>query len=514
MRRGWALLLPALLGAQTLKIATYNVENLFDLRKDGTEYTEYIPNTGYGWNKQTFRAKIRNIAQVICDLKPDIIGLQEIESDRALKALQNGVKACGHPMPYRLIADTKPTPVKTALLSRFPVLKRREIDPDGTLKTRNILEATLNVKGRPLTVFVNHWKSRSGPESRRIVSAKALMRRLRALAKKTDYIVLGDFNSDWQEWRTLPDSVRLNDTDGLTGINHILQTVVDNQPVTKRAIHPPEHYDLWFDLPPQRRWSHNFYGHKTALDHILLSASLFDKQGINYKDKSFKVFKPRYLFTPKEAIFRWQRAKHRRGKHLGKGYSDHLPIYALFTTAPYRPKQKESHAPLTAPKPTSLQTLRIADLYTQPVGWVNITIPKAVVIYKKGRVAIIKEPKGRGILVYKDIKRLKKGHAYTLQIRKLYDYKGLREITRLRVEKDLGPTAMTPLLTQSDTLRPNEVLASISGIYRRGYLYYGKGKKIKLYVKDKRKRPRNGTHVTLKNVRVSTYRHRLELVLE
>ena len=37
--------------AGTFKIASYNVENLFDLTKDGTEYTEYIPNTGYGWTK-------------------------------------------------------------------------------------------------------------------------------------------------------------------------------------------------------------------------------------------------------------------------------------------------------------------------------------------------------------------------------------------------------------------------------------------------------------------------------
>ena len=180
----------------SIRVASYNVENLFDLHKEGTEYTEYIPYTGYGWNDKAFAVKVANIARVICDMKPDIIGLQEIESDRALAALQKGVRRCGWPMPYRAVADRKPTVVKTALLSRHPIVRKSEIDPDGSLKTRDILEVTVKTPKGPLTLFVNHWKSRSGPESRRLVSAVALMKRLKALPRGTDYVVLGDFNSD------------------------------------------------------------------------------------------------------------------------------------------------------------------------------------------------------------------------------------------------------------------------------------------------------------------------------
>jgi hypothetical protein len=32
-------------GDNVITIATYNVENLFDLKKSGFEYEEYIPNT-------------------------------------------------------------------------------------------------------------------------------------------------------------------------------------------------------------------------------------------------------------------------------------------------------------------------------------------------------------------------------------------------------------------------------------------------------------------------------------
>jgi endonuclease/exonuclease/phosphatase family metal-dependent hydrolase len=515
-----SLLVPLWLAAATFKVASYNVENLFDLHKAGTEYTEFIPFTGYGWNEKAFRTKVANISKVLCDLKPDIVGLQEVESDRALAALQKGVAACGWPMPHRAIADTKPTPVKTALLSRFPIVQKIEIDPDGTLKTRNILEVTVKAEGRPLKLFVNHWKSRSGPESRRLVSAKALMRRLEKLPEGTDYALLGDFNSNWDEWRTLPKERRLDDTGGITGINHILRTVRNGRPVDKRRIRWPEHYDLWLELPPQRRWSHNFYGDKKALDHILLPASMFDGRGIDYVDKSFRVFKPHYLFTRKGAIYRWQRAKHGHGKHLDAGYSDHLPIYALFTTRGFRPKTA-SAKPDTSPSVASSARKRahIADLYTHPLGWVNLYIPEAVVVYRKRRLAILKEPGGRAILVYGDVKKLRKGRAYEVAVRKLDDYKGLREVTRLEVLKELGrrDTGALELSGDADLGEPeavNEVVGEISGLYKRGYLHYGPGKKIRLYVKKPKKRPKNGSRVTLHDVRVSLYKGRPELVLE
>ncbi|WP_300368006.1 endonuclease/exonuclease/phosphatase family protein [Hydrogenimonas sp.] len=523
MKTFWSLLFllfPLLLAARDIRVASYNVENLFDLKKSGSEYTEYIPFTGYGWNEKAFAIKVGNISRVICDLKPDVIGLQEVESDGALAALQKGVAACGWPMPHRAIADDKPTVVKTALLSRFPIVDKKEIDPDGSLSTRNILEAVIDVKGSRLRIFVNHWKSRNGPESRRLVSAKALMSRVTALPKGDDYILLGDFNSDWNEWRTLPQTPRLNDTRGITGINHILKTVRDGKPVSKRDIVRPYHYDLWLELPPQRRWSHNFYGDKHALDHMLLPASMFDAKGLNYKDRTFRKFTPHYLFTKKGALFRWQVAKKRHGKHLNAGYSDHLPIYASVTTEPYAAAEKAKQSgDEKSGKKIPAQTIHITDLYTMPLGWMHGIVPEAVVVYKRGKVAVLKEPGGRAILVYRDTGYLNVGRKYRVAIRKLYDYKGLREATKIEVLEDLGNAAVEPLLLKeyddlSDPRYVNEVVHTVSGIYRRGYLYYGDGRKIKLFYRKKRMRPKNGTKVTLKNVRVGIYRNRPELIVD
>ncbi len=74
-----------LLNAQNLKIASYNVENFFDLNYDKTEYNEYIPNNKSAWNQRNFNIKLENIVKIIEDLDADIIALQEIEHENLTK---------------------------------------------------------------------------------------------------------------------------------------------------------------------------------------------------------------------------------------------------------------------------------------------------------------------------------------------------------------------------------------------------------------------------------------------
>ena len=62
------LFLPIILFSQNIKIASYNVENFFDLNNDKTEYIEYIPNNKHLWNQGAFDAKLKNILKVINDL--------------------------------------------------------------------------------------------------------------------------------------------------------------------------------------------------------------------------------------------------------------------------------------------------------------------------------------------------------------------------------------------------------------------------------------------------------------
>ncbi len=317
---------------ETVRIATYNVENLFDLERSGNEYAEYIPNTPWQWNEKNYRKKLRSIARVIAEMKPDLIGLEEIESDKALRDLQIEIKRAGLYLPYRAIADAKPSVVKNALLSRLPIKVKREVKVGYSERLRNILEVQLDTGGKPLYVFVNHWKSKSGPESLRVLSAKVLKARLDALGN-VSYVLLGDFNSDYDEKHLFLRKRKHNDTDGITGINDILRTMQDGRGVAYGDLRrcPECAYDLWYELPGPQRWSHNFYGQKEALDHIIISPALADGEGNDYITGSFARFGPDYLLTKKGVPYRWQRSRTYPKHHTGRGYSDHLPLYADFT---------------------------------------------------------------------------------------------------------------------------------------------------------------------------------------
>lgn len=331
MRNLWFLLFLqlCLFGGTSVKIASYNVENLFDLRYDGTEYSEYIPDTIWQWNAKTYRKKIQNISKVISELKPDIISLTEIESDAALKELQKALSQKGLYFKYRAIADRKNTSVRVALLSRYPI-QTKEIAVSQSRSFRNILEAKIIIEGKPLYLFVNHWKSKSGPESKRIAYAKALKKRLDELPKNSDYVLAGDFNTDYEEHKRFVKNRKHNDTHGITGINHILKTIdTEGSLYTKESLCKEGNYNLWMELPKSKRWTHIFRGKKEALDHIIISPSLADAKESHYVEGSFGSFAPAYLFKRKE-LFRWQRSRTKPLHHTGQGYSDHLPIFAEF----------------------------------------------------------------------------------------------------------------------------------------------------------------------------------------
>jgi predicted extracellular nuclease len=322
-------LLSILHGETTLKIASYNVENLFDLQKSGYEYVEYIPNTKANWNDKTYKVKLKNIAKVIKEINADIIGLEEIESLQALKDLRFTLKQNGLYYQYYKIADYKNTTTKVALLSKIPFVYTNEIAVQASYKFRNILEAKFKINNQELFILVNHWKSKSGPESMRIISAKKVLKRTYELGTDKSIILLGDFNSHYEENILFKRNRKHNDTNGVTGINDILATKEYKQNASKTHPKQGEYYNLWYDTDIENRYSYIYKRKKEALDNILVSPSLLDDKGIHYKHSSIRSFKPPYLFKGKN-IYRWQSTKKKPTVHKAKGFSDHLPVIAEF----------------------------------------------------------------------------------------------------------------------------------------------------------------------------------------
>ena len=109
--------------AQDFKVASYNVENLFDVKHDGTEYNEYIPNNKSNWNKKTYTIKLQNISKVINELDSDILALQEIESKKAL----NDLIRFSPQYKYSSFIKNKESSVGLALISKYPIINSKKI---------------------------------------------------------------------------------------------------------------------------------------------------------------------------------------------------------------------------------------------------------------------------------------------------------------------------------------------------------------------------------------------------
>lgn len=488
-------LLPFFLFATPFKVATYNVENLFDAYHMGTEYDDYTRK--HNWTERMVEIKLNHTSEVICDLNAEIIGLQEIENDTILSALQKRLKEVGCDYPYRAITYKKGASVQAALLSRFPIVSSKEIPVSSKRGVRNILEVEFNIEGVPLYIFVNHWKSRSraGWESKRIAYAEALKKRLEALPSKTEYIVLGDFNTDYDAHLYL--EKRIDDTQGKTGLHHVLGMLKEgylsnetDMVKTKSSLH----YTLWQELPSDERWNTKFYGKRGSPDHILLPSTLFDQKGIEYVNNSFHVFRRGYLFTKKGYINRWE---YKKGKHRGRGYSDHLPLFATFDTKPYQPDSNpvQGH---------EREIKDIAYLYTKEVLKQDVILKDTVVVWKYRNHAVVKQsPKGRGIFLYGCADGLHVGKQYDLLVRSIKSYYGLKEVTQAYPLSEKGEEQVLKyLLVQSDLLdkrfdRQNEIFKDISGVYRDKHLLI-EGRKIPIYFKKKGMTPQNGTKLKIR----------------
>jgi len=508
------LLIPVLVNALTFKVATYNVENLFDTQFSGNEYVEYIPNGRYGWNKYIYTKKIDNISKVIYDLKAEIIALEEIESKQALSDLRDALKRKGLFYRYFAIADRKNSTVKVALLSKFQIKKTKEIKVSYGRKYRNILEVWLDIDHKPLVVFVNHWKSKSAGESERIKYAKALKKRILSLPKNIPFIILGDFNSNYNENVTFLKNKKLNNTNGKTGINDILKTTVKGRMVTIDDVKRDCSllYNLWLELPLSERYSYIYHGEKDSIDNIILSCSLFDAKGIEYIKNSFNVFKPNYLFR-NARIFRWQRAGG-YGKFSGKGYSDHLPVFAYFST-------KNTHLKFKKIKEITYPKISIDDLYSQSTLNKPVAISKTAVIYKDRSGVVIKKLQQRAIYIYKHNKIFKKGYFYNIIVNKIENYKGnleiisIKDATRLEKIKDIKSYYLhyKKGMDLSNKKYINEVLYKLTGIYAKGYLYYNGNQKIRVYSKIKNFYIQNYKKITIRYARIVSYKNEPEVVL-
>lgn len=238
----------SLLFSSELKIATYNVENLFDDKISGSEYSDFKSNR---WNSAKYQQKLRKISRVLRELNADVVALNEIENENVIKELANlsGYK-------FYKFATLKGSPIGLGLLSRYRI-SDSEIYVVPDVKTRPILMSRVEFEGNIIEFFVAHFPAAKNPLKHRIAVANTMKK---AVKNSKNGVILGDLNSNYG-YKFL-----LNGLDGWT--------------------------NLWEFLPSYQRSSYK--NGKSAIDHIILSKDLMGKN-LRYKDGSFGVFKANFM---------------------------------------------------------------------------------------------------------------------------------------------------------------------------------------------------------------------------
>lgn len=339
--------------AAEITIGTYNVENFWDDDPDNTKsaYVDYSDRKSNWHSDRMYVAKAKRVAEAIAYAgNPDILALEEIESaggdSRVLDLLMEELSPRGY--THAVLGKqnpANPVAVTTAVVSKHPIIANESLDLDFDSATaleatprersnpsaRDPQVVTVDLSGVQVRVYASHWKSRVGNaadgDKARMMAARVIradIDRARASDPNLDIVVMGDFNAEQHEA-----SVRQGL--GMTGRRGDLS----QDPASSKL------YNLWFELSPDSRCSYVYQGRRLCLDHMLVNGALFDGQGIDLMPESFQVVghgggAAGALVSNALVPKRWQtRKEDGLTRHLGEGYSDHLPLTAEFKV--YRP---------------------------------------------------------------------------------------------------------------------------------------------------------------------------------
>jgi Endonuclease/Exonuclease/phosphatase family. len=263
-----------------IKIISYNVQNLFDDREDGSEYEEYSLSSGL-WNGEKYRARLERFS---AELKKrefssaDIIFFEEVENAGVLKdLLESGLKKRGF-LYYGAVGAG--TPLSIGFISRIKPQSVTLHKADGE---RAILGFECFLCGEQVFIYALHAKSRIGgaaeTDGQRRKTAE-LMNTLSGSHKGGNVIFIGDFNTDFLEPAT-EEGAFLNaavfeegreDRFYLTGNRALVSSTVFYSPYLDSSHLPPDSGTYYYN----GRWY--------CYDGALLSPSLIDGVGLEYKD--------------------------------------------------------------------------------------------------------------------------------------------------------------------------------------------------------------------------------------
>jgi predicted extracellular nuclease len=301
-------------------ISFYNLENLFDFKKDrfilGKDFTASGKKQ---WNEARYRKKLDKLSNAICRIGheetgslPEIIGVAEVENKGVLQDLIDAPKLKeGH---YDFIHFNGPDErgIDVALIYNKRVFELYDsypitvhlMDERGVRDTtRDILYIHGTLAGTPVDIYVNHWPSRrdgiNSTNEKRVSAASQLHSHINGLENRENrnIIIMGDFNDEAQDesLKVLEDQKLLNVTEHL-----------------KKNYRGSVNHKFKWALFDQILMSHNLVNN--------IPQQLYFYKANIYDDIMLRQWKGKHRGQPSRSFV---------GNHYMGGYSDHFPVYAI-----------------------------------------------------------------------------------------------------------------------------------------------------------------------------------------
>ena len=196
-----------------LSVVNWNVQTFFDANKDGCEYTEFQKSSD--WNKEKYQERVKRLAQVISTLDADIYVFEEIENENVLQDISNELSGKSQTWNQKkfwndsVFVKEEDTAIGIGILSRYPITEAKTHSMDIRIHkekqpvVRYILQTTLSIKSKKVSILVNHWKSKVGGQNQTEIwrdwQESILAKITSELQNKDDsqaIIICGDFNRD------------------------------------------------------------------------------------------------------------------------------------------------------------------------------------------------------------------------------------------------------------------------------------------------------------------------------
>ena len=197
---------------QKVKVMNWNLQTFFDSNFDGNEYTEF-KNAKSGWSQEKYEIRLERLANVIREIDADIVIMEELEKEAQLQDIANrlsGTFDFSKIYTHALFSSSEGSSIGCGVLSRFPIGEITVHGMDIRLAEkqpamRPIIQFSVYVKNKTLTIFVNHWKSKSGGEEKSEVWRKRQENLLagmifKAVKRGNSVLAAGDFNKDISEF--------------------------------------------------------------------------------------------------------------------------------------------------------------------------------------------------------------------------------------------------------------------------------------------------------------------------